>query len=273
MKRANIIAVVVAAALLGGCGGPRIIPNEKLARIFHDIYLVNGYVSQSSLDVDSLNIYESVFAAHGYTSEDIQYTIGSFAKRKSAHLSRDVVEVAAEMLRLEAAGYRRRIEIRDTVALVARERFSVEVYSDSLIRARRVSDTSRLRITIPGIREGSYRISYVYRIDSLDRNLSLRSDAWLIDSTGRRSGSNARRLERERRGVVETTLSATPTHRRLVISLGGYPRDLTAPHLTIDSLRVVWLPPEEEAVWRLQRSWYGRGGVIDSLFPREGFGR
>jgi hypothetical protein len=255
-----------------GCGGPRIVPNDRLAEIFHDIYLVNVYVSQSGLNVDSLNIYEPIFAARGYTSEDIQYTIGSFAKRKTARLS-DVVEQASEMLRREAAAYRRRIEIRDTVALVARERFSEQVYDDSLIRARRVADTSRLRIVLGGIREGSYRVSYGYRVDSVDRNLSLRGDAWLVDSAGRRSGNNAHRLEREQRGVVSTTLSATGAHRQLVIMLGQYPDDLTAPNLTIDSLRVVWLPPGEEAVRRLERTWYGSGGVIDSLFNGGGSGQ
>jgi hypothetical protein len=255
--------------LLAGCGGPKIIPNEKLAQIFHDIYLVNGYVSQRGLSVDTLNIYEPVFASYGYTSEDMQYTIGSFAKRKSAHLSRDVVEVAAEMLRREAAGYRRRIEIRDTVALVARERFATEVRRDSLIRVRRTGDTARLRIIIPGIRPGSYRVSWSYEVDTLDRNPSLRADTWLVDTAGRRSGNSIRRLETGRRITVQNTLETTGAHRRMVILLAGYDKDMTTPNITVDSLRVVWLPPADEAVWRLQRSWYGSGGVIDSLFPHK----
>jgi hypothetical protein len=268
----KILVFAAAMALSAGCGGPKIIPNEKLAQIFRDVYLVNGYVSQQGLEVDSMNIYEPVFASYGYTSEDIQYTIGSFAKRKSAHLSSDVVEVASEMLRAEAARYRRRIELRDTIILVAKEKYAVDVYYDSLIRVRRTSDTSRLRIVIPGIRPGSYRVSYGYLIDSLDRNMSLRSDMWLVDTAGHRSGGSPRRLDRERHGTMQTTLTTTDDHRRLVISLAGYPKDMTAPNITIDSLRVTRLLPDDEAVWRLQRSWYGGHTLIDSLLPQK-FGR
>jgi hypothetical protein len=268
----KILVVAATTALSAGCGGPKIIPNEKLAQIFHDVYLVNTYVNQQGLNVDSMNIYEPVFSSYGYTSEDIRYTIGSFAKRKSAHLSRDVVEVTSEMLRAEAARFRRRIELRDTIILVAKERYAVDVYSDSLIRVRRTSDTSRLRIVIPGIKPGSYRVSYGYMIDSLDRNLSIRGDSWLVDTAGRRSGGSPRRLDREQHGKMETTLTTTDEHRRLVISLAGYPKDMTAPNITIDSLRVTRLLPDDEAVWRLQRSWYGGGSLLDSLLPQK-FGR
>jgi hypothetical protein len=138
-----------------------------------------------------------------------------------------------------------------------------------LIRVRRTSDTARLRIVIPGIRPGSYRVSWSYEVDTLDRTSSLRTDTWLTDTAGRRSGNNVRRLESGRRVAVQSTLEATEAHRRMVISLAGYGKDMTTPNITVDSLRVVWLPPEEEAVWRLQRSWYGGGGVIDSLFPHK----
>jgi hypothetical protein len=105
-----------------------VIPDDKLAQIFHDIYLVNGYVSQSGLKVDSLNIYEPILEAHGYTSEDVQYTIGNFAKRKSARLSDDVVGVASEMLRRESNFYRGRLAIRDTIAAIARRKYADTVW-------------------------------------------------------------------------------------------------------------------------------------------------
>jgi hypothetical protein len=121
--RYKITLSVFLMLALAGCRGPRIVPDDELAQIFHDIYLVNGYVAQRNVRIDTLNIYEPVFQSYGYTSEDIQYTIGNFAKRKSARLSDDVVELAVEMLRRESHHYHRRIAVRDTIANIARRRY------------------------------------------------------------------------------------------------------------------------------------------------------
>ncbi len=263
---------IVAALLLYGCGGPKIIPDRELAQIFHDIYLVNVYANQTGLEVDSLNIYEPVLASYGYTSEDVQYTIGNFAKRKSARLSTDVVEVAIEMLRSEGSRYRRQIEIRDTIALIARLRSADTVYFNPRIAVRRTADTSRLRVLIDDIEPGRYRVSWSYTVDSLDRNLSLRYDTWLVDTTGRRSGATGQRLERERRTTPEVNLTTTDAHRRLSISLAAYPRDMTTPRIAVDSLTVIHYLPDDEAVRRLARNLYGPGGpigrMLDSLVER-----
>jgi hypothetical protein len=269
MREAKKIIVAVAVLLLAGCGGPKIIPDRELAQIFHDIYLVNGYVGQSGVITDSLNIYEPILASYGYTSEDVQYTIGSFAKRKSARLSTDVVEVAIRMLRDEASRYRRRIELRDTIELVARLKYADTVYYEPRITVRRTADTSRLRVVVDDVRPGSYYVSWNYTVDSLDRNLSLRSEVWLTDTAGRKMNISTQRLERERRATGEARLNTTDAHRRLSISLAEYPDDMTAPRLTVDSLTVIHYLPDDEAVRRLSRSWYGRGSwLLDSLIPR-----
>jgi hypothetical protein len=240
-----------------------------LARIFHDIYLTNAYVGHERINIDSLNIYEPVFAAYGYTSEDVQSPIGTFAKRKSARLS-DGVEAASGMLRSESRYYRRRVEIRDTIALVARKRYAETVYSDSLIRVRRIGDTGRLRIVIPDIRRGSYEVSYNYFLDSLDRNTGLRTSVWLVDSTGRQSGSNQRRLTQMHRTNITVTLdAATDAQRYLVLALNGYPENLTTPNLTIDSLRVTYYLPDELATERLARSWMDSIVGSSPFFPHE----
>lgn len=261
---AKIVSTVVLLLLVVSCGGPKIVPDKELARIFHDIYLVNAYVGQNNVNVDSLNIYEPVFAAYGYTSEDIQYTIGNFSKRKSARLAEDVVEVAGEILRRESRFYGRRIEIRDTIALVARTKYAEVVYFDSLIRVRRIADTARLRIVIPDIREGSYEVSYGYMVDSTDRNAPLRTESYLLDGHFRKVGTSPRRLDRSQHGKVKTTHTVTGDHRSLVISLNGYPEDLTTPSLTIDSLTVTYYLPDAVAMQKLSRGWYGHG-MIDSL--------
>ncbi len=262
-KILSIIHYPLSILLLAACGGPKIIPDKELAQIFHDVYLVNAYVGQHGFRRDSINIYEPIFAAHGYTSEDVQSTIGNFAKRKSARLSDEVVEVAADMLEREGRYYRRRVEIRDTIILIAKKRYAETVYSDSLISVRRISDTARLRIVLPGVRRGSYEVSFNYRLDSLDRNPSLRSNIFFVDSTGMRIGSNQQRMTQRGRSIISATLNSGGYLRDMVLMLGEYPKNLTAPHLTIDSLRVTYYLPDDEAVARLSQSWIG--GRLDSL--------
>lgn len=258
------IVAFAAAVLLGACTAPKIIPDKELVLIFHDIYLVNAYVNYSGINIDSLNIYEPVFAKYGYTSEDIQYTIGNFAKRKSARISDDVVEVANQMLLSESRAYRRRVEIADTVRLIARERFARQVYGDSLIRVRRIGDTSRLRITIPDIRPGSYKVSYGYLIDSLDRNYPFTANIRLMNADGRRSGNSSPRLDRGKHSTASVNLSSTGDDRLLVIVLNNYPEDLSTPNITIDSLRVTYYLPDDVAVPKLARSLYV-DDLLDSL--------
>ncbi len=154
MTKAKNIVVWVIVLALAACAKPRIIPDDELAQIFHDAYLTNAYIDARGVGVDSLNIYEPLFARYGYTSEDVQFTIGNFAKRKSARLS-DVVEEAIEMIRSESAFYSGRIAMLDTVRRIAAEKYVDTAYVSERIRVRRIADTARLRITLPA-REGTY---------------------------------------------------------------------------------------------------------------------
>ena len=83
MKR--LIYILVSGLLLA-CSGYKIIPDEQLALIFHDAFLSNAYMQHRGMRPDSLNLYEPIFAKYGYTTADVQYTIGNFSKRKSLSL-------------------------------------------------------------------------------------------------------------------------------------------------------------------------------------------
>ena len=112
MKR--FIYILVSGLLLA-CSGYKIIPDEQLALIFHDAFLSNAYMQHRGMRPDSLNLYEPIFAKYGYTTADVQYTIGNFSKRKSARLS-DVVEQAIKLLETEAEHLDREVSILDTIA-------------------------------------------------------------------------------------------------------------------------------------------------------------
>ena len=179
MKRiVRISLCMFLLVLAGACARHKIIPDRKLAQIFHDAFLANAYIGSEQVDIDSLNIYEPIFAGYGYTTEDVYYTIGNFSKRKSARLG-DVVELAIEMLEAEGKYYNREVAVLDTIDNVARRSFTRTVYADSLIRVGSLRDTARLRFSVD-VRHGEYNLSLKYLVDSLDHNeKGLRGVVWL----------------------------------------------------------------------------------------------
>ena len=137
------MAFALFAVLFAACARHKIIPDDKLAQIFHDAFLTNAYIGNGNVKTDSLRVYEPIFARYGYTTDDVHYTIGNFSKRKSARLG-DIVERAIEMLEREGKFYNREVAVLDTIDNVARRTFTRAVLADSLIRVRSLADTARL---------------------------------------------------------------------------------------------------------------------------------
>ena len=54
MKRLiRLFCLIAAATALGSCARDKVIPDEELARIFRDAYLINAYVSDRGVKLDS----------------------------------------------------------------------------------------------------------------------------------------------------------------------------------------------------------------------------
>lgn len=247
MKRIFILFLVLLAA---GCARHTIIPDGKLAQIFHDAFLTNAYMTTHGKKADSLNIYEPIFARYGYTTADVQYTIGNFSKRKSARLG-DVVEQAIAMLEREGNYYDREVGILDTIDNVARRTFTRTVYADTLIEVHRLADTSRLLITIEDLRPGDYEVSVDYRIDSADQNRGQRIAAWIEQRDSSRRGYVSTAMRRERNDNFTRKLTADTAARRLEIDLGSLReknRSPKRPHVTYRNLRVSYTPALAEAI-------------------------
>lgn len=263
MTKVKKIVVLMVVCALAACAKPKIIPDDELVMIFHDAYLTNAYVDSRSVRVDSLNIYEPLFARYGYTSEDVQFTIGNFAKRKSARLS-DIVDDAIAMLGAESRFYSGRIAILDTVRRIAAEKFVSTAYTSERIRARRIADTSLLRITMPA-REGTYELSYSYLIDSTDNNNPRSSRFYFLDSIGgRERGVKTQRLRKMERERVTVTLSADSLANLLVLDMNGYSDGMETPAFTIDSLTVRYYLPDRVALDSMARGWFDYR-MLDSL--------
>ncbi len=248
MKTTSRILSFVLLLSAVACARDRIIPDRELAMIFHDAFLANAYVQQKSVDLDSLNIYEPIFAKYGYTTEDVQYTIGNFSKRKSARLS-DVVEEAIARLEIEGRHYDKEVSILDTVDRVAQRTFTRTVLADSLIRVKSLRDTSKLSFVMD-VLPGEYRVSLDYMVDSLDKNkLTLRSILWLECTDSTRTSYTTNVLRRDNEEHILRTFRTDSSHRRLHMHLLTFGKEKPQrPSVTVRNLKVDYIPPADRAV-------------------------
>ncbi|MDE7305116.1 MAG: DUF4296 domain-containing protein [Alistipes sp.] len=237
-------------ALAVACARHKIIPDSKLALIFHDAFLANAYVGNRNMTRDSLNLYEPIFARYGYTTEDVHYTIGNFSKRKSARLG-DVVERAIAMLEAEGKFYNHEVAVLDTIDNVAVRSSRRVVYADSLIRVRSLADTAKASFVFDVV-PGDYDVRLTYRIDSLDRNTKgIRSSMWLERADGSQTSLSASVLRRQREERLVRHFKVDSSHRRLHVDLIGFVDRPQRPRVTVRDFEVVHTLPKREAVERL----------------------
>ena len=269
IKRCFYILILVATLGTVGCQRKNIIPDDTLAAIFHDAFVVNAYVEDVRMNLDSIQIYEPIFNRYGYTSKDVLFTVGNFSRRKSARLGM-VVEQAIARLEKENSEYKKRVVILDTIRNVAVRSFTQVVYNDSIIKATKRADSTLLRIEVSPIQFGEYRISYKYKNEDDIEKYPRTSEFYFIDENGHRNSFASVSLREN--GMINRTLISRTNNRTLVLDLAKYDRkkEMTesaqkgkkrkkwrAPktqNIEIQNLRVVYKPKEEAA--------------IDSLFER-----
>ena len=253
----RVFTVVLLALMLGitGCGKKNIIPDDTLADIFHDAFVVNAYIGEERINLDSLQIYEPIFNKYGYTAKDVVYTVGNFSRRKSARLG-TVVEQAISRLEKESKMYAKKVVILDTIRNVAVRSFTRKVYEDTLIIAKKRADSTALHIEISPILPGEYTIEYSYKCNG-DMNKHPRRAEFYFEDYHNIQNSRAS-MSLHTFGKVNRTLVAKKKNKKLCLNLGDlekkgkrYPKKHD---ITIRNLSVTFKPQEGEA--------------IDSLFSR-----
>lgn len=265
MKRIFRISLYALLLFAAACTRHKIIPDDKLAQIFHDAFLTNAYINDGRIDIDSLNIYEPIFARYGYTTRDVYYTIGNFSKRKSARLG-DVVELAIEKLEAEGKYYNREVAVLDTIDNVARRAFTRTVYADSLIRVGSLRDTARLRLAVD-VRPGEYELRLRYLVDSLDRNeKGLRGVVWLENGDGTRSNVYSTTLRRNRTENFTRTFKVDSAHRRLHMDFLDFREKPQRPSVTVTGLEIDYIPDTAAAVDSLYRQQLDLRIFADEFF-------
>lgn len=253
MKHTFTILLLAIVALLTACNKPKVIPDKDLGAIFRDAMLVNAYLAiNTGTDLDSLRVYEPIFARYGYTAEDVQYTVHNFSRRKSAHLS-DVAEYMILLLDREANALNLQVAKLDTVENVARRRFTQVLYADSDIDVRKEADSSLLRYVVEPVYTGTYNIDASYTLDSLDK------------ATGRRYRIYFERRDSTQRsianGIVQRRKGASLSHRyevrpedstyvRLVIDMAHFndSKNKGTTRMQIHNMKITYTPPVEKCV-------------------------
>lgn len=256
MKHTFTILLLAVVALMTACNKPKEIPDKDLGAIFRDAMLVNAYLAiNTGTELDSLRVYEPIFARYGYTAEDVQYTIHNFSRRKSANLS-DVAEYMILMLDREANALNLQVAKLDTVENVARRRFTKVMLADTAINVRKEADSLRLRFVVEPIVAGTYNISAKYTLDSLDK------------ATGRRYRVYFQRRDSSERsianGLIQRRKGASFDHRyeimpddtsyvRLVIEMAHFAdrKQKATTRMLIHDMKVTYTPPLEKCVEKL----------------------
>lgn len=218
MNRRVIYAVVAAVVLaLAGCRSNKVIPDDTLAEIFHDAFVVNAYINEERINLDSLQIYEPVFNRYGYTTEDVVYTVGNFSRRKSARLG-EVVERAITQLDKENKYHAGKVVILDTIKQVALRTFKREIYRDTLIKASKRADSNAIRLSFFPVNKGEYTIKYSYKCEGDIEKYPRRAEFYFEDENGHRSGFSS--VSMREFGNVNRTIFARDNGMRLVVKLG-----------------------------------------------------
>ena len=254
MKRLLSALLLFGALIMMACNKPKEVPDKILGAIFHDAMLVNAYFTYvPGFSADSLNIYEPIFARYGYTTEDVQYTINNFSRRKSIRLS-DVAEYMIGLLEEESQSLRDQVARVDTIDNVAYRRYQKVIYSAKDIVVDRDADSSRLRIAVPTLEPGEYIVRGSYTLDSLDREPNRRmriyyergdeSDKELLNGTLQRRKQAS--FDQKYNIAADDSLTTS-----IVIDMFHYsrePKRRKMPHLVIHNIEILHTPPVPKAV-------------------------
>ena len=211
--------------------------------------MVNAYIGEERVNLDSLQIYEPIFNRYGYTSEDVVHTVGNFSRRKSARLG-SVVEAAISRLEQESKIYAGKVVILDTIKSVAVRTFTRVIYRDSLIKSNKRADSVNMRVIVTPVTKGEYTINYSYKCNGDLEKHPRKAEFYFENEDGHRHGYTS--VSMHMFGTVNRTLVANDSDVRLVMKLGefekkskNYPKDHS---ITIRNLKVTRKLREKDAL-------------------------
>ena len=220
IKRALYSLLFVAMLSLAGCRDrAQIIPDDTLADIFHDAFVVNAYVGEKRINIDSLHVYEPIFNRYGYTADDVVHTVGNFSRRKSVRLG-SIVESAISKLEVESKLYDKQVAILDTIRNVAIRTSKRTIYSDSLIVAKSRADSTKLYIEVAPAPRGEYTILFGYSCEDDLEKFPRTTEIYFADDNGHHKSRVSFSLRDK--GLINRTIISKDDSRKLVLNIGKY---------------------------------------------------
>lgn len=115
MKR-FLLFLLLTAALLSCSHRGRVIPKDKLAEIYADMFLADQWVTERRLrhELDSASLYGAILERHGYKVEDYRITVEAYlrdpdryariVKKTMKILEKREAEIKAEIKRRQSLG-------------------------------------------------------------------------------------------------------------------------------------------------------------------------
>lgn len=279
MKQLFYSLLMLSLLSLASCERRKTIPDKELAAIFHDAMVVNAYVGNQSIKLDSLNIYEPIFEHYGYTTEDVRYTIAGFLRRKSANLS-DVVDDMIYRIEKEYDALEIAVAKLDTIDRVALRRARRMLVQDTAIVVKRARDTVKLHYEIPFEGAGEYEVSGIYTIDSLDKSRGRRFTVrkLLRDSTTSQLHSSMMHLGKESKSSSHITISERDAEKILALQINfddfrlqskrdkkEHPRPKVS-KMTLHEVTVAYTPTVERSVEELYDGFLKLRILSDTMF-------
>ena len=162
----------------------------------------------------------------------------------------DLMSEVSRRLDDEAKAENRKMVVLDTIENLAVRSYTRVMYSDSLIRVKRLKDTTKLHIRLSDIVPGEYTVSFTYLIDTLDENRNSRVEAYLLTHDTMESLRHSMMLSRYREGKYSRKFKADTVHNELVVNMFYHPKHEEAkkPDITINNFKIVRVLPDEVAV-------------------------
>ena len=249
LNKITYATLALCATISIGCSGPKAISDKDLVKIFHDAFVANAYFTECVINDDSLLLYEPILARHGYTVEDMQYTVQTIAQRKSSRLS-DLVGEASRMLEEESKEHSYQLVVLDTIDNIAKRKYTRIIYSDSLITAKRLKDTTKLHIVLRDLQPGEYNVAFNYLIDTADQNRNSRIEAYLTLSDSSMTARHTMMLSRYRESNYQRKFIADTIHKELHLNMYYHPKNEESkrPSIVIRNLTITRILPKEQAV-------------------------
>jgi hypothetical protein len=162
----------------------------------------------------------------------------------------DLVAKTYRRLDAESKEEARKIMILDTLDRVAQRAYTRTIYADSLIVAKDIADTTKLRIIIDSLVPGDYNIAFSYLIDSLDENRNSRVEVYVLCNDSTRVLRHTTMLSRYKESRYTRKFTIDSIHRLIYINMYYHPKNETSkqPDITIRDLEVERVLPTDISV-------------------------